>query len=427
MVTFFRTAAVLFLVVPATSLAQAQDTTLTIENCYELARKNYPAIVKRDLIAQTANYTLANASKAYLPQFMINGQATYQSETIAFPKGLTLPGGGSFPEISKDQYRVQAELNQQIYDGGALRQERALIRANEKVRQQEVAITLYEVEDRIEQLYFSILLMGEQIKQFQLRNSNLSNMIAPVEASLSQGTAFKSDLNELKAEVAQGEMGIAELNEKRKGFINTLSVLIHRPIPPATNFSLPKVPPRPAQLSRPELSTFDLVARSIDARKDQLAVAWRPKISAFAQGAYGRPTLNIIENKSGPWFIGGIRLAWSLGSLYTIGNQRRILETEKKSLDADRETFLLNTKMALTQIDGDLAGYKALLGRDQEIIDLRTSVTASSAAQLKNGVITTHDYINQVNAENLARQTQILHSIQLLQSNYHYQHTAGHP
>lgn len=162
-------------------------------------------------------------------------------------------------------------------------------------------------------------------------------------------------------------------------------------------------------------------------KTDQLSVAWRPKISAFAQGAYGRPTLNIIENKSGPWFIGGIRLAWSLGSLYTIGNQRRILETEKKSVVADREIFLLNTKMELSQIDGDVAGYKALLSRDQEIIDLRTAVTASSAAQLKNGVITTHDYINQVNAESLARQTQILHSIQLLQSNYHYQHTAGHP
>ena len=427
MVTFFRTAAMLLLVVPAPSLAQAQDTILTIEKCYELARKNYPAILKQDLIAQTANYTLTNASKAYLPQFMVNGQATYQSETIAFPKGLTLPGGGSFPEISKDQYRVQAELNQQIYDGGALRQERELIRANEKVRQQEVAVTLYAVEDRIEQLYFSILLLGEQIKQFQLRNSNLSNLIAPVGASVSQGTAYKSALNELKAEVAQGEMGITELNEKRKAFINTLSVLIHQTIPPATDFRLPKERPRPAQISRPELSTFDLIARSIDAKTDQLSVAWRPKISAFAQGAYGRPTLNIIENKSGPWFIGGIRLAWSLGSLYTIGNQRRILETEKKSLAADREIFLLNTKMELSQIDGDVAGYKALLSRDQEIIDLRTAVTASSAAQLKNGVITTHDYINQVNAENLARQTQILHSIQLLQSNYHYQHTAGHP
>lgn len=236
MVTFFRTAAMLLLVLPATSLAQAQDTILTIEKCYDLARKNYPAIVKQDLIAQTAKYTLTNASKAYLPQFMVNGQATYQSETIAFPKGLTLPGGGSFPEISKDQYRVQAELNQQIYDGGALRQERALIRANEKVRQQEVAVTLYAVEDRIEQLYFSILLLGEQIKQFQLRNSNLSNLIAPVEASVSQGTAYKSALNELKAEVAQGEMGITELSEKRKAFINTLSVLIHQTIPPDTDF-----------------------------------------------------------------------------------------------------------------------------------------------------------------------------------------------
>jgi outer membrane protein TolC len=94
--------------------AKAQ-TTLTIQDCYSLAKANYPLLKQRDLITKSKEYTVQNASKGYLPQLSINGSATYQSEVTAIP--ISIPGM-NVPTLSKDQYKLYAEVNQTAYDGG---------------------------------------------------------------------------------------------------------------------------------------------------------------------------------------------------------------------------------------------------------------------------------------------------------------------
>lgn len=150
-----------------------------------------------------------------------------------------------------------------------------------------------------------------------------------------------------------------------------------------------------------------------------------PKFSAFFQGAYGRPTLNIIENQFGAWYVTGLRLNWSLGSLYTLGNNKKMLNLNRQSADADKETFLLNTRLDLAQQNKQVKKYDNLIRQDEQAIALRESVTRSAAAQLANGVVTTHEYIQQVNTENLARQNLILHRIQLLQAQYNLNYKSG--
>lgn len=400
---------------------------LTLQQCYTLARENYPLIRKLDLISKSSQYSLENASKLYLPQVTINGQATYQSQTVSFKDalGAGAPAGIAFPTISKDQYKIQAEINQTIYDGGNIDNQRLYIKANEAVQEQNIEVALYAVQERINQIYFAILLMEEQLRQNELRKSDLQNAADKTAAALEFGTAFRSNLDELKAEIINVNMAAIEFKANRLSYLQMLGTLIGKPLDDSTILEKPAYQQKQVAINRPELKLYDLQKSLYDVEERKLKSDYRPKLSAFVQGAYGRPTLNIIDNKFGPWYILGAKLNWNLGSLYTVKNNKLNLKINRQTLDIDKETFLLNTNLSMQQEQGDIAKYRALMEEDRKVVALRSSVKKAAEAQLANGVITTHDFISQVNAENLAQQSFILHQLQLVQAQFNLNHTSG--
>jgi outer membrane protein TolC len=400
----------------------AQGRQLRIEECYELARQNYPLIKQKELISRTREYSVENASKGYLPQVSFSGQASYQTQVIAFP--FNIPGV-KLPVFSKDQYKIQAEVDQTIYDGGAITDQKQLKRADEAAQLQDLEVNLYALNDRVNQLFFGILLIGEQLKQNELQRADLKNGIDKTQAAVDNGTAFRSSLDELKAEISGTDQAKTELLADRKAYLQMLALFINQPLPENTSLVTPAPVIIPTEIKRPELASFDYQKRILDVQEKQLKTAYMPKISAFVQGAYSRPTLNFISNDFGFWALGGIKFNWSLSGLYTKKNDKRLIDLSRSNLDIRKETFLLNTNLTLTQQNEETAKYQALIDQDKEIIELRTSVKTASNAQLANGVITSHDYITQVNAESLARQTLILHQVQLLQAEYNAKTTSG--
>jgi len=410
----------------AIGLTNAQS--LRIEDCYQMARSNYPAIKKMDLIAKTSDYDLQNANKRFLPQLSFSGKATYQSEVVDYGGllgGAMLPPGFNPPSLSKDQYSVQGEVSQLIYDGGNTKNQKELIRANAALQQQNVESNLYTINNRINTLFFSTLLMDAQLKQNQLNKATLQSQIQKMEAALQNGVAFRSNLDELKAEIANMDMAATEYRANRRAFLKMLSLFIGKDLNEQTQLLLPEPPPSAFAIQRPELQVFDRQHSMFKAQLNGLKTGYLPQISGFFQGAYGKPTLNILENKFGPWYITGIRFNWSLGSLYSLTNRKNALRLSEQAVEADRETFLLNTRIELSQQEENVKKYNDLIQQDEEAIDLRASVTKSAEAQLANGVITTHEYIQKVNAEHLARQNKIVHEILLLQAKYNQKFISG--
>lgn len=418
---YYRLVFLLGLVLPVQLPAQP----LSIEDCYELARKNYPLIKKQELIAKSAQYTLENASKLHLPQLSVNGQATYQSQTISFSSVLGNLPNATPPEISKDQYKIQAELNQSIYDGGFVRNQRELARANEQVQQQSLEVSLNTVKDRVNQAYFSVLLINEQLKQNDTRKSDLQSILDKANAAFANGTVFRSSVDELKAELINADMAAIELKAGRRAYMDMLSLLIGRPVEENTLLQVPVPVITGTAINRPELKWYDLQKKTIAIQEKQLQSDYMPKLNAFVQGAYGRPTLNIIENKFGAWWMAGLRLSWSAGSLYTLKNNRSLLNISRKNIDTDKETFLFNTGLVLRQQNAEIRKYTELLQQDDAIIALRSAVVQSAKAQLDNGVITVHEYISKADQENMAKQSRIIHQVQLLQAQYNYKNTSG--
>lgn len=407
-------------------LFKGQSEKMSIEECYRLAKEHYPMIKRKDIIAKAADYNVENANKKYLPQVSFSGQATYQSQTINFSDALgALPINTPLPSLNKDQYKIQGEIDQMLYDGGATYNQKELIKANTELQQQNIETNLYALKQRINNLFFSILLMDEQLKQNDLNKSNLQTQIQKTEAALKYGVAYRSNLDELKAEIINIEMMSTEYTTNREAYLKMLSLFIGKELSNSTQLEIPDNETFQADIIRPELKAFDLQKSIYDIERKNLKSDFLPKVSAFFQGAYGRPTLNIIENKFGPWFITGVRFSWSLESLYTTSNKKEILELNKKTADVDKETFLMNTKLDLTQQDEQVKKYTQLLEQDGKVIALRESVKQSAEAQLSNGVITIHEYIQKLNAEHLARQTLILHQVQLLQAKYNQKFITG--
>lgn len=405
------------------SIAQTPET-LTIEKVYQLARKNYPLIKQRDLITKAKDYSVSNAAKGYLPVFSVNGQATYQSTVTSFP--FTIPiAGFKIPTYSKDQYRIVAEADQVIYDGGIIKNQKETAEANEVVQQQNLEVELYALYDRVNQLFFGALLIDEQKKQNDLFQKDIQNGIDKTKALLANGTAYRSSVDELSAQLLQAEQARVELEATRSSFINMLSLFINSKLSESTILQKPASPVLAETVNRPELLSFDYQKKIYDLQGHLLDAQLRPKVSFFIQGGYGRPGLNMLSNNFAAYYLGGIKFNWNFGSIYSYKNQQHLLDINRQTLDVQKETFLFNTMMVRQQQNSDVEKYAKLIQKDDAIISLRESVKNAASAQLENGVLSAHDYINEVDAEDQARQSKILHEVQLLQSQYNYQNTMG--
>ena len=395
---------------------------LSINEAYKRGQENYPLIKERGLISKTREYTISNAAKAYIPAFQINGQATYQSDVTNIP--FKIPNL-TIPTYSKDQYKIYGEVDQVIYDGGVIRNQKKTAEANEVIQQQNIEVQLYALYDRIDQLFLGAILIDEQLKQNDLLKADIQNGIDKAKAQVANGTAYRSSVDELKAQILQTDQARVELKAARKAYLDMLGVFVNGQLDENTVLERPTTPVLPESITRPELSYYDYQKKTYDLQEDLLKTQLRPKFNFFAQGGYGRPGLNMLSNDFAWYYIGGLRLSWNLGSLYTLHNQKQILGINRDMLDIQKETFLFNTRITLRQQNSDIVKYLELIKSDDEIITLRENVKKAASAQLENGVLSAHDYLTQVNSEDQARQNRILHQLQLLQAQYNYQSTMG--
>ncbi|MEO6188468.1 MAG: TolC family protein [Ginsengibacter sp.] len=411
------------LTTPASLKLYAQQTkALSIDEVYQLARKNYPLIKQRDLIAKTKDYSVSNAEKGFLPAFSVNGQATYQSTVTSFP--FQVPGF-SIPQFNKDQYKLYAQADQVIYDGGVIKNQKQTAEANEVVQQQNLQVQLYALYDRVNQLFFGALLQDEQLKQNDLLQRDLQNGIDKAKALVDNGVAFRSSVDELSAQLLQAQQSRVELAATKKAYLDMLGLFIDAKLDNSTILEKPAAPVMADNIDRPELLSYDYQSKIYDLQGQLIRDQLKPKISFFVQGGYGRPGLNFLSNDFSFFYTGGLRLNWNFGSLYTIKNQQHLLDINKNTQDIQKETFLFNAKLSQLQQNENVQKYDGLIDKDNAIIELRSSVKKASYAQLENGVLSAHDYINQVNAEDQSRQTKILHEMQLLQAQYTYQNIVG--
>ena len=413
-----------FTLIMMTTAIQAQ----TLEECQLAAEKNYPMIKQYDLISQTTQLTVRNIQKGWLPQIAIAAQATYQSDVTSWPesmKGTFQQLGVNMKGLSKDQYKIGIDLQQTIYDGGTISSLRSIARQEEKVQKAQVETNLYQVRKRVNEMYFSLLLLNEQI----LLNNDVKALLLSSEKKLASmlkgGTIATSDFENIRAERLSVEQQNESLKSQQQMLQHLLSTFcgikvsnIQKPAPFETTISTNK---------RPEMLLFDNQLQLSSIKEKALNSQVRPKLGIFAQGFYAYPGLNMFEDMMNrKWSLNGIigvKLSWNIGALYSLKNDKAKLRLQREMTENAREIFLFNNQLEEIQQNENIKRYHTMKQTDDEIIMLRTNIRKAAESKLSHGIIDINNLLREINNENAAKIQQTIHDIEMLKEMYNLKYT----
>ena len=287
------------------TLAHAQ---LTLDECQREAQANYPLVRQYGLIEKAREYDLSNAGKGYLPRFSLSGKATYQSDITQLP--VEIPGI-NVKTAPKDQYQVMLELQQTIWDGGDIRNQKRLTRAASDVDMEKQNVDMYALNDRINQLFFGILLLDEQLNQNQLLQDDLGRTHKQVSNYIINGIATQSDLDAVSVEQLNAKQRRIELETSRQAYINMLSAFIGKEIPLGTTLQKPVAEDTGSVNginNRPELRLFEAQGEQLRVQEATLNARVMPRFGLFVQGAYGNPGLNMLKDEFSAYYMAGVRM-----------------------------------------------------------------------------------------------------------------------
>ena len=406
------------------SVVQAQ----TLEECQQAAEKNYPIIKQYGLIAQTTELTVKNIQKGWLPQITASAQVTYQSDVVSWPENMQRmyqQMGLDMKGLTKDQYKIGVDLQQIIYDGGAIGSQRSIARQEGKVQEAQTEANLYQVRKRVNEMYFSLLLLNEQIRLNDDVKALLLSSEKKLAAMVKGGTAATSDFDNVKAE----RLSVAQQNEslksQRQMLQRMLSVFcgieVSNPEKPAA------VEASASASNRPEIRLFDNQLKLAEVQEKALDTKLRPTLGLYAQGYYGYPGLNMFEDMiSRKWSLNGIvgiKLSWNIGALYTHKNDKAKLKAQRELIENAREMFLFNNNMEQIQQTENVSRYRMMMQGDDEIIALRTNVRKAAESKLAHGIIDVNSLLREINNENAAKTQQAIHEIDMLKEMYNLKYT----
>ncbi|GHV17272.1 transporter [Bacteroidia bacterium] len=412
------------LLICSTAYTQA---ILTLDGCHQKAMDNYPLIKQYGLISLTEQYSLENISKKYLPQFSLNGQATYQSDVTKIPidlSSLPIPNA-EIPTMKKDQYKATVDATQLIWDGGTINALKQVTKANTDVEKQKIEVGIYSIKEKVNQLYFGILVIDEQLKILDLTEATMKANKDIARSMFNNGVAMQSDLDQIDVELLNIGQNRTEQLSMRQAYLSMLGLFIHQELDNKTILQQPAGNIAYGNITRPELSLYQSQRLLLDKQESSITAKNLPQIGLFAQGGYGRPGLNMLDTKFKLFAIGGVKLSWNFGNLYTKSNERKLIANNKNSIDVQQDVFLFNTNVQLTQQQSEIQKTQKLLAKDNEIIQLRNRIRKTSESKYKNGVYQTNELIRDINAENQAMQAKALHNIQYLISIYNYKYIQG--
>lgn len=401
-----------------------------LEQCKEMARKHYPAIRQYDLISQSNDYNMGNASKAWLPQVSLSAQATYQSDVARWPdqfESMLAAQGLDMPGLRQDQYKVQIDIQQTIWDGGKSKAEKALTESETQQSLRAADVEMYALDNRIDNLYFGILLLQEQKRQVEDMIARLQNNLDYVNALVDNGVAMQADADAVEAQMLSSGQTLHQIKSSEESFRKMLELFIGDSLGTGS-LSLPQTHQLMiAESQRPELMLFESQIKALEAKNQMFNVALTPKFALFAQGYYGYPGLNMFENMmSSRWSLNGIvgiRMSWNISSFYTDKTSRKQIRNAIDRVKMQKDIFSFNNRLQAEQDDAEIRRIKAVLADDDRIVRLRQNVREAAEARLQEGAIDMNDLLTKISDESAAMIARSTHEIELVKAIYDLKYT----
>lgn len=414
---------ILFVLLIAFSSMRAIAQSLTIDECVEKAQANYPAVKQYKLIEQSRNYSMANATKGWLPQIGVSAGA-YGFTDIIDNDLLNMMG------VDMENYLISGSvtLSQNIYDGGQISTSKRITQAQAEVERRQLDVTMYEIDEKVQQIFFGILMIDEQIEQNRLLQEDLSISYNSVESMMKGGIANQSDLDAIKVEQVKARQQLGSLQSSRKAYVRMLGIFIGEPLDERCTLQTPSPSTTTIRfwsedlILRPELTYYSAQERLLDEQRKRLNSDLRPTLSAFATGMIHNSVTDMINNGI---LVGGLSLSWNIGALYTRKNDIQKLNLQRLTIASNRETFLFNNRLQNEDSNGAIENLKTQIEQDDEIVSLRESIRSKSEKKVESGTESVNEMLRDINAVSQARQQKALHEIQLTKEIYNLNHIRG--
>lgn len=406
-----RKSIVVILLMFLTFSAKAQ---ITLEQLQEQARANYPAIRKYGLVEQSRDFTLSNVAKGNLPQVLFQGNASYQSSVTRLPIDVG-KFGIDYEGLPRDQYNTSVTISQVIYDGGKIAAEKKIARAQADVQNEQINVMMYGIRESVNRLFFSILLIDEQLLHNILLQDDLRLVQKNVEVMITGGVANQSDADLVSVELIRARQQEEMLHTFRRTYLSMLSTFIGTPIDASVKLRKPTEALFPTANNRPELSFYNAQQRLLDLQQSSLDVSLRPRVDIFLQGGVGNPGLNMFKNGWDAYYKVGATVSWNIGALYRRKNDTQLIDMERQQVNVNRETFLFNIRIQEQQLKGQIENIRSQIAHDDEIIRLRENIRRASEKRVESGIETVNEMLRDINAVSEARQQRAIHEVELLQ------------
>jgi outer membrane protein TolC len=401
----------------------AQDSKqLNIDSCYAMARRNYPAIKQFALVEKTKEFTISNANKSYLPQFSLTGIAGYVGGLPTF----SLPGAPAPSASDNFKFIGIGQVNQTIWDGGATHVQKDVAKTNAEVENATIETSLYTIRERVNQVYFGILLIDLQISQLELLKENLNRTLNKVKLSKENGLGYQSDVDEIRAEVLTVEQKSIELKYVRSGYIVVLSHLIGKTLTDNITLQAPSnIEKVYAENNRPELRLYSSQRQLVEAHSSINRAYNMPKVGLLGYGILLTPEMNMGLTSFNSLYVAGLSVSWNTSNLYKTHNSKQLDNIQLERIKSQEEVFTFNNNLQLKQSASEIEKQKAIVAKDDEIITLKSKIKQSYQLKYDNGLCSMNDLVTSVYKENEALNNQSLHNIQLLLSLYNYKIQSG--
>jgi outer membrane protein TolC len=403
------------------SLSAQQPDTLKLQNCLNLASVRNPAYRQKNISGQILSDKLKNITNNWFPSAGLNAQALYNSETIDFSDIFSkMPVPVSVPSLPLDQYKVWADINQQIYDGGVNRTLKQAEKADYNTSIQQTEVDLLAARQQVNQVYFSLLLTQKNTEILAISLEELMSRRKMVESGVRNGAVLSDNLLAMDAEVYNMQQKLTEVRLMRSNLIRILSVLIDSTVNENVVVSQPDQIVANESGIRPEFSLFESQKEKISVSQKLIAAGDLPKFFAFSQIAYGRPGFNMISNDFHSFYSVGAGMKWNFLNYGDSKRQKKVLELQKELVDVKKDNFSNQLQIQLLTEKMNIEKYDSLIVTDEKILNIRKSITVSSFSKLNNGIITSTDYLTDMNAEMMARLQFENHKILRMQSACNY-------
>lgn len=402
--------------------ASSQDA-LSLSQCFQMMESNHPLARQSGLQAALSETRQDQLNRNYWPRLEVQGQATWQNEVTRVDIPISIPGFET-PTAPQDQYRILGEVTQTIYDGGATRHLKAAAKAEQGAVKLQTDADLYRLRFQVHQLYFGILMMREQSKMLDVVQNELQRKEKQLADLYAGGIVQRKDLDLLAVELIRHRQSLEHNQLQEATMLANLSELTGANVTAETILSLPERF-EAGQESRVEWALFAAKEDILLSQKNLIQVQRLPKLSAFAQGGLGQPGFNVFDPDPAPLFIAGARLRWNLGAWYMDQPDREMIRLNQEVVRQQEAGFKQSLSLQVRQAENQAETFQRFLITDQEILDRRTRIKETAAIQLAEGIITTPDYLREIDAWYQANLQYELHRIQAVQYTIESQLIAG--